>query len=58
MLGEPDTIFCQSINVWSLGHRVSVAAKITVAEVIGKDEDNVGKLGCDYLAGKGGEGRH
>jgi hypothetical protein len=42
---KPNSLLCQLINIWGLDYLLSIAAKITDAEVIGHDEDYIGFRG-------------
>ena len=43
---KADTFIMQAVELWSLQERVPVPAKVAVALVIGKNEDNVGLNFC------------
>lgn len=41
MLGKSDPLFGQPIDVWRLDFLLSIAAKLAIAEVVSKDENNI-----------------
>lgn len=46
-VGEKGALRCQSIDVWSLGVRVSAQAADPVVLIIDGDEEDIGLLSCE-----------
>jgi hypothetical protein len=55
VLRKPYSILCEPINVGCFGDGMSVTAQVTVSQVVGKDEHDVGAVCCSGRTYEGTE---
>ena len=48
-VGETYALTCEPVDIRSLDILGSVASKVAIAEVVGKDDDDVGAVGVDSI---------